>query len=620
MNKCIISIFVILLLSSCSFKKDEKESGGGNHSETKPLEVLQVDNADNDGDLISNSDEIRRGLNPNIANIPSLQMEFAKDFTIKINYKTKTDDFVKTFEIDTKKEKTESALIMRAGEPFYYDLSKKMASERIKTSKYNMINLPESGFRRFSSPDIPRSFINRKLLEFYGEFNKETDEIVSIEVETINLVHSTSSYIKKGITDLELSFLLFDEEMGDYVEISSGKVDKTIGYDEVVSFNVTATDIPADLFFKNFFEDGKFFVSEIKDYNYLDRGISFSNYLEGIKKKTMPVAVFSPTKKEIKYVAVNNGVSRIDEIIKKSVGQNYIVSNNELVAIDNVFNNLDDFESLSSLEGLYNKGSWLVISNELTNHYLDHRYTNHDSLIFSYFTGDELASNTKDKKTVYKEVFSSKTHKINLGSFSKNSSLGLTLSPRFVFGEDYELEEFTDDANTHTHDCHYKVYKPYNFKDPYSFSDDLSKFSKKIVLSNGAVEFSVHDLAKKGIVTIERNNDQLTLYTKNISGIFNKKNDLVENLYLIARPFYQSGIKGISFKAIPNNSSLMYLSYACLNKVKNLSGDYNLPYYLTNDQYYRYLDMLAKSNYTRETGVYRKDFSFSFISTINQFY
>ncbi len=609
MKKIIIFINVLFAFG-CSFKKDEANSSGGT-PENKTITINENDLLDDDGDLISNGEERKRGLNPKVANIPSMDINFAKDYIIKINYKNKSDDFIKSFVIDTRNEKEVNGVEVKTGKHFLYDFSKAISARNFKVSNYSSANMPIAYFRRFTSSKLPFDIIKKQELEFYSEFDPEVDEIESIEVEIFNLANLKSSYLPAGISELELSYLLFDDTTDEYREVSRGIVTSEIGYDSTTSFNVKLDNIPIEMFLKSYFSRGEFLTTQVENYKFNDKDLYYKDLISSVEKKSIPVAFFYPGKSDLKYISVMDGLNHFSEIIAKGFSKNLIFSGDVLVGVNESLSGLDEIDSLSDLAGEYTNGQWFVQTNLLDSHYTEHQYKPSDSIIMSYYLGDELSKSVKENVLIGRELQSTEKERLFLGNFTKNSYLEISIVPRNVYGERFRTDEITFNR------CRAKINQPYSFSERMVFTDELNLYGEKIKLTNGSKSISLKELADQGLISLRRIGNTIVFETKELTEIFHIDSIFSSPLYLKAEPIVTNDLKGYGITEVSQ-----YSVDDCVSEIRTYDDD--LPFYLTPHQVEQYKKWSNSDdiygNVTYDYYDYAQHFNFLVSGNLKQYY
>ena len=82
--KIILASALLCLFSACSFKSDNGggDGGGGMIATTNELKIDP--NADSDGDSVLDGEELNKGRNPFVAELPDLKVRFLQNYKIEV--------------------------------------------------------------------------------------------------------------------------------------------------------------------------------------------------------------------------------------------------------------------------------------------------------------------------------------------------------------------------------------------------------------------------------------------------------------------------------------------------------------------------------------------------------
>jgi hypothetical protein len=168
--------FLLLFLGACSFSSDPQQTASGEGREIKP--ILLDPNLDDDGDMILNGEELKRGRNPLVAELPELKIRFLQNFKVLT-----ADDQVL---IDTQVGRDAPDFKYRVGELFLRSHAYKTAamSGRFSTHSYgdiierdiSWINYPELDPRFFAQASLS----DRKLLDANESFKISLENTVKL--------------------------------------------------------------------------------------------------------------------------------------------------------------------------------------------------------------------------------------------------------------------------------------------------------------------------------------------------------------------------------------------------------------------------------------------------------
>lgn len=505
----LINIITIILLISCSFKSDEK-----NNSKSKNgIIALDLNKIDSDGDFLSDQEEINLGLDRHIANIPKLKVSFLQDYKIKATFK---ENDIDSFVIDSKVFRNNPDYQFRVGSLFLRENSIKQASKLGRFSGVSWGRINQKDYTWVKYPELSTEFYHSKFQEYESSYIQ--NNIKSLEITLENVVKLEANDIYSEIKDLELNFYYYDYRSEEYRLLTTHKSNKTFLSGTTENIVVEISNAPIDLLEENYLRRGEFIISEVKDYFIPELGIKYSQLMNSVKSKSIPVYEVTPFENTLQYVGLNGKSGSFVSILKKLYDNNFAIQDNKLVSLKQFSASLPNFTNLTELREVDKVGNWFVMTNKLKKHYLDHEYSSNDSITLSYITGTELS------KSIDENVFSAKkrlrtkkkSNKVALGNITNNSDIELTIYPVRKEGISLDIEQGQFSyrpprcrnctGNNWSVSVPFEVRRFRNYQSELTLSENSPELTGIDILINGTT-INLDDLIKDGFARIESGTD-----------------------------------------------------------------------------------------------------------------
>ena len=221
-----------------------------------------------------------------------------------------------------------------------------------------------------------------------------------------------------------------------YNLIKTHKIEKEFKKGVHEKFEIVFENFPPEMLFQNFFQKGKFILSELKDFDIPEMGLSYQSLLKSVQSKSLPVVYNTPLESEIFYVGVNGSKTSFSEVVKTLFPKDAVVTGDGLKGIGPLKNTLPDFDNFDEIKKKSKQGRWYILS-ERPRKRVNQKLTTEDALSFSYMTGEMLAFQRKEKVLGHwEEAESGKDYKIYpLGKISNRSKASFLMRPRKIKGE-----------------------------------------------------------------------------------------------------------------------------------------------------------------------------------------
>ncbi|MFA6236258.1 MAG: thrombospondin type 3 repeat-containing protein [Bacteriovorax sp.] len=553
LNLLIISA-TLLAFCSCGFKSDDPQ----NSNLLQTSKELKIDpNGDTDGDGIKDGDEVARGSNPFVADIPDLKVRFLQNYKIEVFYHDKDKDPVKdqkTFTVNTDIKDTNPDFKFRVGNVFARNHALKTAASFGRFSSHTSGNFVEHDLSWISYPELDPKFFHNEALK-YRDILNDKNIIDNIKITLTNQVRLNESPFFKEVKNLRLNFYFLNHETENYDVLSSVNVDRHFQSGIYESFDVVIDHAPLSLLKESFLKRGEFIISEIEDYEIPTLTTNFKTLLASIKEKTIPVLYETPLEEKTYYVASGIDGVRFQEILKIVFDKNYEVKADALLKIGQFQNNLTDFTYLKEIQDKDKLGKWFVMTNEFKENYLDHLYNSNDRIILSYITGTDLASQKQEDIYSYTNYLTSNKSEsvLPLGNVSANSSISVQLKPIHRFGLKVENEKIHfvtpnscgKNCFPKPMVCDWDVNKFSNYNEEFSFASDLLGEGEKLSLIINGDEFKISNLIKEKKLVLYTIDQNVHLIIKDINKIKELKPFEESNLSLKIKAFIGNDFFGV---------------------------------------------------------------------------
>ena len=413
-------LFLVLALSTaCSFKssKDDNKSSRS-VNELKPSDLKKMDS---DGDLVSDYEEKERGLDPLVANFPKLSVNFLQDYSIKVQFEDESK-----FSIDTKVARDNPDFKYRIGELFLRENSHDNAAKYGRFSGISSGEIKQQDFTWIKYPDIDKDYYFSKTREFkYWSKTKVKESSVELE-NTFKLMESP---LFDTIEEVELNFYYYSYSKEAYVQLHTEKLDRTFQSGIREDFQITIANPPLELIEDTYFRHGEFIISEVKDFYIPSLKLKYSDLMNSIKAKTIPIYKTTPFENDLNYVAIDKNGEKFISILTKLFSDKFSVQEDKLLQVEQFSNNLPDYDYLHEVSAEDKSGRWFVMTNKIKDQYLKHNFTNSDSITLSYLTGRELSSRINERIYAFSENIQSKDDGklYAIGNITNNSEIDLSI-------------------------------------------------------------------------------------------------------------------------------------------------------------------------------------------------
>lgn len=561
--KEILVMASLCLFQACSFKSNEKGDGSDGGYPTNGTTNLEINpNGDSDGDGIKDADEVARGSNPFVADLPEIKTKLLQNYKIEVYYHAKGSDpekDQKTYTINTNVKDTNSDFKFRVGNVFARENALKTASSLARFPNHSKGEILERDFTWVKYPDIDPRFFHSETLKNQDIFN-ENNIIDNVKITLTNQVKLNENPFYKEVKDLKLNFYFYNHETENYELLKTTVTDRHFQAGIFETFESVIENAPVNLIKDSFLKRGEFIISEVDDYEIPALSTNYKTLLASIKAKTVPVLYESPLEEKYFYVATGDKGIRFQDILKTVFDRNYEVKEDSLVKIKEFQNNLPEFTYLSEVADKDKLGRWFVMTNEFKEHYLDRNYTPQDRIVLSYNLGSELAVQENEHFFSLEKDFTSNKDEIilPLGTANSRSDVQIQLKPINHFGTKITNEKIRWETPSSCGKncipkhmvCHWDINTYQNYDEPFLFSNDLSGEGEKLYLVIEGEEFKISDLLKSKKLQIHKVGNNTHIEIKNLSAIKELKPFDEVRLSLKVKAFRDSTFYGVKLVGV----------------------------------------------------------------------
>lgn len=620
-----MKLFILLLVTlnfvSCSVKSDGDEVS----QEVSRTDALNS-TADTDGDLILDKEELSRGRNPLVADIPQTRVRFLQNYKIEVFYKSLETGDEGSFLIDTKVGANDPSFKYRVGNVFLRENSFKNAATIGKFSTHNWGDYKEHDLSWVKYPDIDNRYFQSSVMKYRKFFDVEKYEITNVVLDLENSIKLKANTEYKSIKDLVVSYRFYNYETENFEVLHSEKVERhfNAGTNEV--FSTRIENVNPKLISENYFKKGEFIISELTDYDIPELKKSYAGLMTSVKEKTVPVVYNTPLETQVEYVGLKSNMKFVD-ILTVLFDKKFTIENNTLESINQFKNSLPEYSYLSELRSLDKKGNWFVFTNKLNKHYLDHAFTNKDVISLSYILGRDLSSQSEEKVFSYREEVETTDHyqTYAIGNIVPNSEVSIFLDPKKVFGE--KIKHFKDVLTNRgcggrrncvsfpfRCDLSFNIFEPLD--QGLSFSKELKgEINRVSILINGS-EYSLVQLINEKKVKIDWMDNGIALHIKDINLIEELSNVEENILSLKISALRESHFNGVK---LVNMSGKGY--YYCPMHTTNIAAGNKWPLSVESKDFGQWARNVNWSNVIRgERKTLVQQFSLGITSVISNFF
>ncbi len=530
----ILLMGILVFNFACGLQSDEKQ-GTVPPSERKLVEqVALTPLGDFDGDSITNEKEKELGRNPFVAEVPELKVRFLHNYSIKFTAQF-AEGFAagreSMFEINTSVGRDDPDFKYRVGDIFARHNTYKVLANVGRFFGHHWGDINDHDFSWVKYPSIDPAFFHQMMIEARPYVRTPEFKIKDITIDLENTVKLKQNSYFKEIKNLEVSFYFYNYETENYELIKREIVERHFNAGVTETFKIKIEDAPVNLLRDNYLSKGEFVISEITNYEIPELETDYKTYIAKIKQKSIPVVVNTPMETSLFYVGVNGKSDSFIGILEHLFPKMVKVKENKLVKVKQFENNLGNYTYLKEIRDKDKNGQWFVLTNKLTQHYLDHGYTINDRIILSYITGQELATQKDEIISSLKRGASGGDdfELYPIGNISPNSQVDIQLKPLTRSGQSWERKTEILDVPKHSCGtncmnlgiyCRWEINVVKDYEEGFSFDKTLRGDTSLIELVINDTAYSLSTLLAQEKISIRwQKNGNMHISIKDIEKI-----------------------------------------------------------------------------------------------------
>ena len=614
---------ILFSLVSCSYKKPDEDSK--KKATYEQISAEELSKMDTDGDRINDLEEKERGLNPFLANIPELKINFLQNYSIKVKWNKNQEKGETIF--DTRTGRNDPDFKYRVGEILVREKAFLEAARIGRYSGHTWGDVKEEDLTRVGFPEIDPRFLSANNLKLGQILNDPAIAIDNISVELENSTRLLTSSVFNEVKNLELNFYYYDYETENYELLSTKLIEKHFIRDVNETFTVTLDNIPHNLLVESFLKKGEFIISEVKDFEIPEIGIKYSELMKSVKNKTVQMVVNTPLETKSYFVAPFTNRNRFSDLMENIYPKQYKVEDDEVTKVGQFSTNLPDFTHLKEVKAEDKKGKWFVHTRRMIRTYLDHEYQNGEVIVLSYLTGKEISEQSSEKVNSLRfEATGGKDFQIYpLGNISPNSLVDIQFSPGKRLGDGIDQKEDKPVSvggscgkNCYKWDfqCHFKFNKFVARNNSYEFKKDLTEELAQLTLIVNEDEFNLKQLIeeKKAEIFWVSNNPHFRINDiSKIKEIFEAEENVI-SLKIETK-------KGVTFDGVNLISFSGRESYGCFNLAGAAAFNMKIPVYEGSKDFAKWRGMF-NWNVLRvgKDRAYEQPFTLNISSTVKNYF
>ncbi|MCY4524045.1 MAG: hypothetical protein OXB84_04830, partial [Halobacteriovoraceae bacterium] len=418
MSKISLYFILLILFNSCSSKNGLVQDPLGKGY----LYAYDPSIIDSDGDYLKDQEEMDRGRNPFIADLPPIDIKFLTNYSIVIDYQE--ENRRKQFKVETQNIRGQAGFKYNVGDILIREESFKQAAIIGAYDNHHMGEISDKDLTLVKYPAVDKKFFLKTVSDFKEKITEEDFNPQNITIKMENSIRLENNGGYDSIKNLQLDFYFHDVERKNNINLGRKKIQRhfTAGVEE--TFEVTLENVPLHLIRDGYFSRGEFVISEIYDYEIPALQTTYRQLMASVQEKTIPIVFNTPLKSEIFHVSLGRKKKRsFQDILTVIFADQYAIKDNILLEIGQFKNNLEEYTYLHELRNQDKRGKWFVFTSPLNQHYLDYQFTSEDKISLSYVTGNLLTKQSREIINTYDFEFSGGEYEntFELGETSGNS-------------------------------------------------------------------------------------------------------------------------------------------------------------------------------------------------------
>lgn len=512
MNKTIFYTLLILSLSSCAFRNEDEVKEA---LDSMP-ERLHVE--DIDGDHISNEDELKKGTNPYVSNIPNVLITKAKNPIFSFKFHDIKLDEILEYEIsDIDKNGTVYASHIIKG------ITRNGAAKMARYKNHTTSHFLGSDFDFLEVLEIDKSKSSFHILNLSKYLDNSLYETNESSL-TFNIDINLSEFEGfQTIKNLSFNIYIYNHKKSSYDLVTTHKEERTISSGAIENIEIEVKNLNLDMLLRSLRFEKNLIYIEIKDFDIVERDLSYATLMNSVRKNTIQLALNTPLTSKNIYVAANHKKT-LKEILDKVFDQKVLIENEVLTKINQFENNLADFKDLEDVKDENKLGKWFIQTSKIDKDLLSYKFKSADKITLSYVLGVDLYRVRESIRTFERQSLSTKekSQTIDIDSdISDKTKLTIYLELKNNWGDKLSVSnrDYRETCGSASGNrvcsaldinCKVDVYSSTKFEK----SLELDKLLKNTFLKINGNEISLEDLLTSKSLNLKVDNKRviITLY------------------------------------------------------------------------------------------------------------
>jgi hypothetical protein len=377
-------LILLVILSSCSFKHPDQSS--------KSSDPLSVDSSlDSDGDGVPDPQEVLNGSNPFVADIPNFQGEFFSEMKVTTTFFDPTSNQTKEVSFQVRRNLTsengspvEERDFLSKGTQFFSEQNALLAKKAGYQVSYLSADLNAEDIGYYAPPRMN----DRNIFPFS---EKVLDLSRTMEFEEINFTISNRmlfSYLNsQTYSDLVFDLYWYDDTQKTFKLIGSEFLNGSYLFNEEYIVPLHFKTGIKELVREISVAGGRFLYLKLRDFKILETGKFFKQIISEVKEKSVPILFYDGDSEVLKYVGVNGQSLGLEEILKRSLSEKFLIMNSKVISIGKKTEE-NTIERDAFKESTEVKYRWQILTSEISNNPFSYSFGLNDVISLSYLSSE----------------------------------------------------------------------------------------------------------------------------------------------------------------------------------------------------------------------------------------
>lgn len=395
--------FLLILIISCSFKKESDSPPPSSKSEAKPIVVTSEELfLDSDGDSITDAEEVKQGSDPFLADIPVFEGTLFEEMKVSIELHNKVSGLYDTLKWEIKGGRIKLSWI-KDDEPapreglYMETLLKNYAfNNGFKKNDFRFFNFNEGVFS-FASPVLFENTLFSISDKLVG-LQKQGFAISRAEVLILSQFKLSSGhyqFFRNPVFDVYYK----SRNKEGLIFIESKRIDGTYNFNEENQVYVGFESFDENIINDALISGGASFFLKLRDFTIYDNDVTYSTLLQNVLLKSVPVTIAYSNDEETKesraqtlYVGINGEKALLKDILKKTFKEKVLMTSTSIDQINGLSNKIRSFGETGQNETL----KWYVGANSISDNIYSYEFGPNEGIGLAYVSDKKI-----EKKPIY---------------------------------------------------------------------------------------------------------------------------------------------------------------------------------------------------------------------------